>query len=132
VGARRLVELHGPGYQVVRAGDDAAYIQHRSEPGWPPLYKLKPGQCYQVELFKVKGSDNRKDVPCDQCSLDEAVFYTKAWPLMPFQDEAGARRTMEDFVGLMVEGLCVRVQDASRLQAYGLYKVILRKLADAA
>lgn len=128
LGARRLTELHGKGYQVVRAGTEAEHVQSRLEPGVTPLLKLVAGQRYSVELFKVKGSNNRKDAPADRASAMEAIFYTKAWPAMPFIDEADGKRLREDYVVLVTEGLRIRVEDASRLEEYGLYKAVVRRL----
>lgn len=124
----RMKKAYGNGFEIVRVGDASLYLEHQGEPGWAPMFRLKPGQAYEVVVAKVTGPVDPEQVPYDRRSETAAVFYAQARKQGVSVDELDRRRKVGPGVALWTDGLALCSVGTASLVANAWYQVTLSEV----
>jgi hypothetical protein len=123
-----MKKVYGSAFERVRVSAPSGFLEHEHEPGWGPMFRLTIGKTYEVQVFKVKGPVHVDQVPYDQRSPTEALFYSQAQRALGERDSLDRRRVLKASLALWTDGLGLRVFEPEQLEAGAWYQVSLREV----
>lgn len=127
-----LRKKYGRGFEVVRVGSHELCLEHEGEPGWAPMFRLKPGTRYRVEAYRCKGSPVDDGAPYDRRSANQAVFYARARAVDAsiVKDLVDQRRKVNDATAAWTDGLLLRTTGtgSNHLTPEKLYRVVVTEV----